>query len=46
MGTSASNEDPDEMLHDAAFHPCLHCLLRQYHSSEKEIQYFIRNYNL
>ena len=28
MGTLANSEDPDEMLHDAAFHQGLHCLLR------------------
>ena len=27
-GTLANNEDPDEMLHYAAFHQCLHCLLK------------------
>ena len=45
MGTLANSEDPDEMLHNAAFHQGLHCLLRQNWSSEKEIQYFF-NYNL
>ena len=29
MHTLANNEDPDEMLHDAAFHQGLHYLLRQ-----------------
>ena len=33
MRTLANSEDPDEMLHDAAFHLCLHCLLR----SKREI---------
>ena len=28
MNTLASSEDPDEMQHNAAFHQCLHCLLR------------------
>ena len=28
MGTLANSEDPDEMLHFAAFHHGLHCLLR------------------
>ena len=37
MGTLANSEDPDEMLHGVAFHQCLHCLLRQNQSSEKEI---------
>ena len=41
MGTSANSEDPDEMLHNAAFHLGLHCLLRQNRSLEKEIQYFL-----
>ena len=27
--TTADEEDPDEMLHDVAFHQDLHCLLRQ-----------------
>ena len=40
-GTLAKSEDPDEMLHIAAFHLGLHCLLRQNRSSEKEIQYFL-----
>ena len=29
MGTLANSEDPDEMPQTAAFHQCLHCLLRQ-----------------
>ena len=29
MRTLANSEDPDEMLHKAAFHQGLHCLLRQ-----------------
>ena len=41
MGTLANSEDPDEMLHNAAFHQGLHCLLRQNQSSEKEIQHFL-----
>ena len=28
MGTFANSEDPDEMLHNAAYHQGLHCLLR------------------
>ena len=28
MGTFTNSEDPDEMLHNAAFHQGLHCLLR------------------
>ena len=38
MGTLVNDEDPDEMLHNAAFHQGLH-LFRQNLSSEKEIQY-------
>ena len=37
MDALANSEDPDEMLHYAAFHQGLHCLLRQNQSSEKEI---------
>ena len=37
----ANSEDPDEMLHYAAFHLGLHCLLRQNQSSEKEINIFL-----
>ena len=39
MCTLASSEDPDEMLHNAAFHQDLHCLPRQKRSSEKELQF-------
>ena len=28
MGTLTNSEDPDEMLHNAAFHQGLHCFLR------------------
>ena len=45
MGTLANSEDPDEMLHNAAFHQGLHCLLRQNRSSEKEIKDLFLNYN-
>ena len=38
MGIFAYNEDLDEMLHNAAFHQGLHCLLRLNRSSKKEIQ--------
>ena len=41
MSTLAKNEDPDEMLHDAAFHQGLHRLLRQKRSSENGIQYYL-----
>ena len=29
---AANTEDPDEMLHNAAFHQGLHCLLRKKHN--------------
>ena len=44
MGTFANREDPDEVLQNATFQQCLHCLLRQNQSSEKK-NYF-GNYNL
>ena len=31
---------------NVAFHQMLHCLVRQTRSTEKEIQYYFRNYNL
>ena len=46
MRTLANSEDPDEMLHNAAFHQGLHFLLRQKRSSEKEIQFLLVNNNL
>ena len=45
-GTLTNSADPDEMLHNAAFHLGMHCLLRQNQSSKKEIQYFWGNCNL
>ena len=39
-GTLANSEDPDEMMHHAAFHQGLHCVLRQNKSSEKELYIF------
>ena len=39
MGTLTNSEDPDEMQHNAAFHQCLHCLLRLKLTSDKEIQF-------
>ena len=39
MGTLANSEDRDEMLHDAAIHQGLHCLLNENRSSGKEIRY-------
>ena len=41
MSTLTNSEDPDEMPHTVAFHQCLHCLLRQNLSSEKEIQFHL-----
>ena len=38
MGIFASSEDPDEKMHNAAFHQGLHCLPRLKPFSEKEIQ--------
>ena len=36
----ANSEDPDEILHNDAFHQFLHCMLRQKWSSEK-VQYHL-----
>ena len=36
--TPKNSKDPVEMLHNAAFHQDLHCLLRQTRSSENEIK--------
>ena len=46
MGYMANSEEPDDMQHNETFHQSLHFLLRQNQSSEKEMQYFLRNYNL
>ena len=32
---TTDGEDPDQLLHNVAFHQGLHCLLRQKWSSEK-----------
>ena len=40
--TLANSEDPDELLHYAAFHLGRHCLLRQKQSSGTEINHFIK----
>ena len=37
--TTADREDPDQMLHNVAFHQGLHCLLRQKWSSGKKLQF-------
>ena len=42
-GTLANSEDPDEMQHDAAFHPGLHCLLRLKQPSWTEIHHNLEN---
>ena len=39
MGTLANSEDPDEMKHNAAFHQCLHCLLKIKQPSGTQIHY-------
>ena len=46
MDTLANIADGDDMQHNARFHLGLHCLLIQNRSSEKEIHYFLGNYNL
>ena len=39
MGTLAKSEDPDEMQHNSAFHPGLHCLLILKQPSETEVHH-------
>ena len=46
MATLANSEDPEEVVHNAAFHRGLHRLQRQNPYSVKEIQPFGGNYNL
>ena len=41
MDTLANSEDPDEMQHNAAFHQCLHCLLRYIQSSWIEVHNYL-----
>ena len=41
MRTLSNSEDPDEMLHSAAFHQGLHCLLRLKRTSEQGIQFYL-----
>ena len=36
-----NSEDTDEMPHSVVFHQSLHCLLRQYRYTKKEIQYVL-----
>ena len=38
MCTLTNSEDPDKMPHNAAFHQCLHLMLRSKQSSGTEIQ--------
>ena len=47
MGTFTNSEDPDEMLHNVAFHQGFHsvCLLRFKRSSDKKKNLFFLNYN-
>ena len=40
MGTLANSEDPDEMLHNAAFLLGMYCLLRQNQYSKKKYNLF------
>ena len=39
----SNSEDPDERQHNAAFHLGLHCLLKPKESSDKEIQFYLKN---
>ena len=43
MGTLVNSEDPDEMLHNVAFHQGLHCLLRLKQPSGTELQLDLEN---
>ena len=45
MATFTNSEDTDEMLHNAAFHQGLHCLLRLKRSSDKTRKNFGVNSN-
>ena len=42
MNTFANSVDPDEMQHNAAFHQCLHSLLRSKSFSDKRIHFFFK----
>ena len=37
MGMLTNSKDPDEMLHNAAFHQGVHCLLKKTRSLDKII---------
>ena len=41
MRTLENSENPDEMLHNAAFYQGLHCSLGQKRYSEKDIQFYL-----
>ena len=41
MPALTNSEDPDEMLHNAAFHQGLHCLITQKQSSERTLNYYL-----
>ena len=43
MYIMVNSEDPDESQHNAAFHLGLHCLLKPKESSDKEIQFYLKN---
>ena len=43
MGILANSEDPDEMLHNAAFHQGLHYLLQLKQPSGTEIHHNLEN---
>ena len=43
MGTMANSEDPDEMQHNAAVHPGLHCLLSLKQPSGTEMHHYIEH---
>ena len=45
MGTQANSEDPDEMVHNAAFHEDLHCLLSQKYDFQRKKYVPINIYN-
>ena len=44
MGILANSEDPDEMQHNAAFHQCLHCLLKLKQHTRTEIHYNLESF--
>ena len=54
MGTFTNSEDPDEMPHNEAFYPALHCgfslgstlFVKVKKNPQTKIQYFFKNCNL